>query len=170
MGTPLLAVLFSGNTIFGFFVPGPFKVKSTTSPTFSVRRVTYRSSGPDWLTWRKCAPSLLQLSLDDRHWALKTQVNNTSCTFDTMCDLPFFRALFAGGALSSGTLSSGALSGGAQSGGALSDGALSGGAFWVAGVSDVAEVRFFPADSQIPICNLCLDSPRFLLDRFGLTR
>ena len=99
---------------------------------------------------RKSAPFLLQLSLDDRHWALKSQVNNVSCTFDAMCDLPFFRALFAGGALSCGGLSAGAaLSGAALSGGALLDGALS----RVAGASDVVEVCFFPApDSQMPIC------------------
>jgi hypothetical protein len=60
-----------------------------------------------------------------------------------MCDLPFFRALFAGGVLSGGVLS----------GGALLGGALLGGALWVAGISDVVEVYFFPAlDSQILIC------------------
>ena len=80
-----------------------------------------------------------------------------------MRNLPLFRALFAGGALSDRALSGGALSGGALSGGALSGGALLGGVLsggallggtlWVAGVSDVVEVRFFPAlDSQIQIC------------------
>jgi hypothetical protein len=96
VGMPLLAVLLGGNTSFRFFEfllmigTGPFKVKSTTSPVFLVQCATYPSSSPDWLMWRKCTSFLLQLSLDNQHWALKSQVNNVSCTFDAMCDLPFF--------------------------------------------------------------------------------
>lgn len=104
---------------------GPFKVKSTTLTAFLVRHATYHSSGPSLRVgnlgrpvscqmWRRYASFLL-------HLCLQSPVNNVDCVFSATCDLPFFRALFAGGAA------------------------------WVGGVvSDVEQVRFFPGlDCQI---------------------
>ena len=41
----------------------------------------------------------LRVRLDHQHWALQSLVNNAYHISDAICDLPFPRALFAGGAL-----------------------------------------------------------------------